>query len=168
VELMMESGAIEDYTYLWWDVRPHPNLGTVETRVFDQQTRVEHTLALSALTLSLCYRLSELFDEGEPLVETPTELVDDNKVRAAVRGLEGELVDFPRTRQRPAVEMVRHLLEEVDACANELGCSEELAGIEDLIANGTGARRQHEAYERSGDMRAIVRELAERSRPGAA
>ncbi len=39
VELMMASGAIDDYTYLWWDVRPHPNLGTVETRVFDQQTR---------------------------------------------------------------------------------------------------------------------------------
>ena len=35
---MMEAGAIDDYTYLWWDVRPHPNLGTVETRVFDQQT----------------------------------------------------------------------------------------------------------------------------------
>ena len=39
VETMMRSGAIEDYTYLWWDVRPHPNLGTVETRVFDQQTQ---------------------------------------------------------------------------------------------------------------------------------
>jgi glutamate---cysteine ligase / carboxylate-amine ligase len=168
VELMMESGAIEDYTYLWWDVRPHPNLGTVETRVFDQQTRVEHTLALSALTLSLCYRLSELFDDGEPLVETPTELVDDNKVRAAVRGLEGELVDFPHTRQRPAAEMVRDLASELGEAAEELGCATEVAGIEDLIANGTGARRQHEAYERSGDMRAIVRELAERSRPGAA
>ena len=167
VELMMESGAIDDYTYLWWDVRPHPDLGTVETRVFDQQTRVEHTLALSALTLSLCYRLSELFDDGEPLVETPTELVDDNKVRAAVRGLEGELVDFPHTRQRPAAEMVRDLASELAEAAEELGCAAEVAGIEDLIANGTGARRQHEAYARSGDMRAIVRELAERSRPGA-
>ena len=123
VELMMESGAIEDYTYLWWDVRPHPRLGTVETRVFDQQTRLEHTLALAALTLALCYRLSQLFDDGEPLVEAPTELVDDNKVRAALRGLEGELVDFPQARQRPAVEMVRHLLDELGASAEELGCA---------------------------------------------
>ena len=45
VEQMMRGGAIEDYTYLWWDVRPHPNLGTVETRIFDQQTRLEHTIA---------------------------------------------------------------------------------------------------------------------------
>jgi carboxylate-amine ligase len=166
VELMMESGAIEDYTYLWWDVRPHPNLGTVETRVFDQQTRIEHTLALAALTLALCYRLSQLFDDGEPLVEAPGELVDDNKVRAAVRGLEGELVDFPHSRQRPAVEMVDHLLEEVRPGAEALGCAGELAGIEDLISNGTGARRQHEAFERGRDVKAIVRELAERSRPG--
>jgi glutamate---cysteine ligase / carboxylate-amine ligase len=168
VELMMESGAIEDYTYLWWDVRPHPRLGTVETRVFDQQTRLEHTLGLAALTLALCYRLSQLFDDGEPLTEAPAELVDDNKVRAALRGLEGELVDFPQARQRPAVEMVRHLLDEVAACAEVLGCAGELAGVEDLIANGTGARRQHEAFERDGDVRAIVRELAERSRPDAA
>jgi glutamate---cysteine ligase / carboxylate-amine ligase len=168
VELMMESGAIEDYTYLWWDVRPHPRLGTVETRVFDQQTRLEHTLGLAALTLALCYRLAQLFDDGEPLTEAPAELVDDNKVRAALRGLEGELVDFPQARQRPAVEMVRHLLDEVGACAEELGCTGELAGVEDLISNGTGARRQHEAFERDGDVRAIVRELAEQSRPDAA
>jgi gamma-glutamyl:cysteine ligase YbdK (ATP-grasp superfamily) len=64
--------------------------------------------------------------------------------------------------------MVRHLLHELGGCADELGCSGELAGIEDLIANGTGARRQHEAYARGGDMREIVRELAERSRPGSA
>ncbi len=47
VELMMRSGAIEDYTYMWWDVRPHPNLGTVETRVFDQQTRSSTTRSRS-------------------------------------------------------------------------------------------------------------------------
>ena len=46
VEQMMRGGAIEDYTFLWWDVRPHPNLGTVETRIFDQPTRLEDTAAL--------------------------------------------------------------------------------------------------------------------------
>ncbi len=50
VEQMMRGGAIEDYTYLWWDVRPHPNLGTVETRIFDQQTTLDHTIALAALS----------------------------------------------------------------------------------------------------------------------
>ena len=91
---MIRGGAIEDYTYLWWDVRPHPKLGTVETRICDQQTSLESTLALAALIVSLARRLSKLYDSEEPLVEYPTELIDDNKVRAAVRGMEGELVDF--------------------------------------------------------------------------
>ena len=57
VEQMMRAGAIPDYTFLWWDVRPHPKLGTVETRIFDQQTRVEHTVALAALNVCLAHRL---------------------------------------------------------------------------------------------------------------
>src|SRR6266540_1475051 len=63
VEQMMRGGAIEDYTYMWWDVRPHPNFGTVETRVFDQQTTLEHTVALAALTIALAHRMSAYYDE---------------------------------------------------------------------------------------------------------
>src|SRR3954462_1073773 len=49
IGFMVESGVMEDYTYLWYDVRPHPNFGTVEIRACDAQTRVEHTVALAAL-----------------------------------------------------------------------------------------------------------------------
>ena len=94
VEMMMRAGAIEDYTFLWWDVRPHPNLGTVETRIFDQQTRVEHTIALAALIVCLAHRLCALYDDDEPLVEYPSELIDDNKIRAARHGIDGRLIDF--------------------------------------------------------------------------
>lgn len=164
VALMMEAGAIDDYTYLWWDVRPHPKLGTVETRVFDQQTRLDHTLALTAVTVSLAHRLARLFDEGEALVEVPTELVDDNKVRAAVRGLEGRLVDFPHRKVVEARDMIRHLIELLHEDAEELGCAAELEGVEDLIEGGTGARRQLEMADRGADMRELVTEIAEKSR----
>ena len=43
IEFMVEAGVVPDYTFLWWDVRPHPNLGTVEVRSCDAQTRLEHT-----------------------------------------------------------------------------------------------------------------------------
>ena len=160
VELMMEAGAIEDYTYLWWDVRPHPNLGTVEVRVFDQPTRVDQTASLAALTVSLAHRLARLFDRGEPMVEVPTELVDDNKVRAALRGVEGELVDFGRRKVVPAAEMARHLCAAVAEDAAELGCEAELAGIENMIEEGTGARRQVAMLGSGSDFDAIVREIA--------
>src|SRR5215212_5467332 len=44
IGFMVDSGVMEDYTYLWYDVRPHPNFGTVEIRVMDSQTRIEHSL----------------------------------------------------------------------------------------------------------------------------
>ena len=47
IDFMTGSRVIRDYTYLWYDVRPHPNFGTVEVRVMDSQTRVEHTIALA-------------------------------------------------------------------------------------------------------------------------
>jgi glutamate---cysteine ligase / carboxylate-amine ligase len=164
VELMMEAGAIDDYTYLWWDVRPHPNLGTVETRVFDQQTRLEDTAALAAMTHCLAHALSGQFDSGEVLVEVPTELVDDNKVRAALRGLEGDLVDFPHRKIVPAPDMVLHLMETLHDDAVELGCVDELEAVEGMISRGTGARRQLEMRDGGADPRAIVAEIVEKSR----
>jgi carboxylate-amine ligase len=154
---MTGSGSIDDYTFLWWDVRPHPRLGTVETRIFDQATRIEDTAAFAALTVSLAHRFSELFDEGEPLIEAPYELIDDNKVRAAVRGLEGELVDFGLRRPVPAAEMVATLVGQVEPSAAALGCSAELARLGEIVAGGTGARRQLSFVEEHGeDLRELV------------
>jgi carboxylate-amine ligase len=164
VELMMRAGAIEDYTYLWFDVRPHPNLGTVETRVFDQMTRVEHTISMAALVAAIAHRMCALFDAEEPLVEYPTELVDDNKVRAALRGVDGKLIDFRRGERATAPEMAHKLIELVADHADELNCRPEVEGIADLLQTGTGAHRQLELYERTGDMHALVAEIAEKSR----
>lgn len=158
VAQMVRSGAIEDYTFMWWDVRPHPKIGTVETRIFDQATRLEDTAAFAAMTVSLAHRFSTLFDEGEPLIEQPWELIDDNKVRACVRGMEGELVDFNLERPVPAVEMAEHLLAEIEPSAVALGCSDELGRVREILVEGTGSRRQIEWVEsREGeDLRGLV------------
>jgi carboxylate-amine ligase len=159
VEVMTNSGAIEDYTYLWWDVRPHPNLGTVEVRVFDQQTRVDLTIALAAMTGSMAHQLSHLFDEGEPLGEYPTELVDDNKIRAAIRGMDGVLLDFWLRKEEPAEHIARHVLDALREHAEDLGCERELAGAEELLAGNTGAHRQLRMYEQNPDLRALMRAI---------
>ena len=161
----MRAGAIPDYTFLWWDVRPHPRLGTVETRIFDQQTRVEHTVALAALTVSLAHRMCALHDADEPLVEYPTELIDDNKIRAARHGTDGPLIDFRAGEQVPANEMAHELVELLAEDADALGCREELESVEDLLTNGTGAHRQLAHYGDDGDLRALVAEIAEHTRP---
>jgi glutamate---cysteine ligase / carboxylate-amine ligase len=165
VELMMRAGAIPEYTFLWWDVRPHPRLGTVETRIFDQQTRVEHTVALAALTACLAHRLCALYDAEEPLVEYPTELIDDNKIRAARHGTDGKLVDFRAGEQVEAREMAHGLVELLAENAAELDCEPELESIDDLVQNGTGAHRQLAFAEDSDDLRDLVADIAAHTRP---
>ena len=165
VELMVRAGAIEDYTYMWWDVRPHPKFGTVETRIFDQQTKVEDTIALAALTASLAHAFSVQFDnEDRPSVDFPLELIDDNKVRAALRGLDGELVDFLHSERVAAPKMALDLVDQLRDHAVEMRCEAELEGIRDIVERGTGAQRQLDVWEREGDLEQLMRRIVEASR----
>jgi carboxylate-amine ligase len=165
VEQMMRGGAIDDYTYLWWDVRPHPNLGTVEVRVFDQQTRVEQTIGFAAFTLALAHRLIQLREDGIPSIDYPHELIDDNKVRAALIGIEGELIDFDQGVEVPAEEMALGLIEDLRQDARELGCEDELALLTDLVENGTGARRQLNWLSQHGDIDGLMSEIVAATDP---
>jgi len=165
VELMMRGGAIEDYTYLWWDVRPHPNLGTVELRVLDQQTRIDYTIGFAALAQSLAHRLAARYDDGVPSVEHPWELIDDNKVRAALVGIEGRLIDFDRGIELEAAEMSTAVIEDLREHAEQLGCERELASLGELVDQGTGARRQLDWFAQHGDVRGLMREIVDASAP---
>jgi glutamate---cysteine ligase / carboxylate-amine ligase len=165
VEQMMRGGAIPDYTYLWWDVRPHPNLGTVELRVFDQQTRVEHTVGFAALGQALAHRLAADYDEGVPSIEHPHELIDDNKVRAAVVGIEGKLIDFDHGLEVPGAKMARGVIDELSEHARELGCQDELATLRELAETGTGARRQLDWLSDQGGIGGLMSEIVAATDP---
>ncbi len=167
VEQMMRGGAIPDYTYLWWDVRPHPNLGTVELRVFDQQTRVEHTIGFAALSQALAHSLAADYDEGVPSIEHPHELIDDNKVRAALVGIEGRLIDFDHGLEVPGATMASGAIDDLREHARELGCEAELATLADLVENGTGARRQLDWLADHGEIAGLMSEIVSATDPDA-
>ena len=165
VEQMMKGGAIEDYTYLWWDVRPHPNLGTVELRVFDQQTKVDLTIGFAAFAQALAHRLTTFYEDGVPSVDYPQELIDDNKVRAALVGIEGELIDFDQGLEVPAEEMTLGVIEDLSEDARELGCEQELRALTELVETGTGARRQLDWLQDHGDVRGLMTEIVAATDP---
>jgi len=161
IDFMCEARVIEDYTYLWYDVRPHPRLGTVELRVMDGQTRVEHTTAIAALVQAMVRELAAHFDAGETLSDYPYEMLDENKWLAARHGLAGELVDLPSREKVPTRELARRVLDRMREHAQDLGSVAELAGIDDLLDNGNGAARQVVVYEANYDLREVVREIVE-------
>jgi len=163
VETMSNCGLIEDYTYLWYDVRPHPRLGTVEIRAMDSQTRVEHTIALSAFVVSLVKLLTEEFQRGEVAAEPPWEILDENRWVAARHGLDAELFELESGERRGARELTGALLARLAPHAQELGCERELEGMEDLLRLGNGAARQKMVYEANHDLRELMAEIVART-----
>jgi glutamate---cysteine ligase / carboxylate-amine ligase len=159
VDAMSDAGLIEDYTYLWYDVRPHPRLGTVEIRAMDSQTRVEHTVALSALVVSLVKLLVERREQDVQLPESPWEILDENRWLAARHGLDAELLDQASGRRRGVRELSAELLAQLQPHARELGCERELAGVEDILRSGNGALRQQMVYEANHDLRELMAEI---------
>ncbi|HWI07127.1 MAG TPA: carboxylate-amine ligase [Solirubrobacteraceae bacterium] len=159
VEFMVSSGVMEDYTYLWYDVRPHPNLGTVEIRVCDSQTRLEHTIALTALIQAMVHELAEHFAAGEKLAEYPWQMLDENKWLAARHGLDGEIVDLPSSERVTTKALTRRLLARLEPHAQQLGGAAALDGIRDLLERGNGATRQCVVYEANTDLNEVMAEI---------
>src|SRR5215207_1247379 len=165
IEFMMQSKVIGDYTYLWYDVRPHPNFGTVEVRVMDSQTRVEQTLALAALVQAMVKELCEHYESGQKLSRYPYEMLDENKWLAARHGLGAYLVDLPATDRVPVPELARRLMERLRPHAEELGSEADFDCIEDILDRGNGASRQQVVYEANHDLREVVREVLDATVP---
>jgi len=162
VETMTRTRMIEDYTYLWYDVRPHPRLGTIEVRAMDSQTRVEHTIALSAFVISLVKLLVET-SSGEESLDPPWEILDENRWLAARDGLQAQLLEHASGERVVVGELTRALLERLRPHARELGCEEELSGIEDLLRAGNGALRQQMVYQANHDLRELMAEIVART-----
>jgi glutamate---cysteine ligase / carboxylate-amine ligase len=159
IEFMVEAGAVQDYTFLWWDVRPHPNLGTIEIRCCDAQTRLDHTIALTALIQAMCKELAEHYEAGFELGAFPHELLDENKWLAARYGLTGELIDLPHSARVPARELARRLVERLRPHAGELGAERELEGVLEMTEGGNGAERQLADWRADRDLRELVRKI---------
>src|SRR3954452_10049178 len=159
IGFMVESGAIKDYTFLWYDVRPHPNFGTVEIRAMDAQTRVEHTLGLAALIQAVVKELAEHYDSGGELARYPYEMLEENRWLAARHGLDGQLVDLPHKRLVSTKELARRLFDRLRPHAQDLRAEQEFDGLEDIIERGDGATRQRIVFEANHDFNEVVREI---------
>ena len=158
-----KTGCIADYTHIWWDIRPHPRLGTVEVRVCDAVTRVEHAVALAAYCQALVKDYCERYDRGEEIRSYHRILTSENKWLAARYGLEAPLMDLETGRRNrvPVTQLVRRRLRALTGHARELGSERELEGIGEILGNGNGADRQLRVFTANRDIVEVVREIAD-------
>jgi glutamate---cysteine ligase / carboxylate-amine ligase len=169
-ELLVERGVrtncFRDYTYIWWDLRPHPKLGTIEIRVCDAQTRLASVAALVALVQSLVATLAARYEASGSLPTQPVTLVAENKWRAARFGLQATLIDLEHDTERPAPEAIHALVQLAEPAARRLGCAEELAGIEQVLDRGSGCAEQRRVHEETGSLLAVAQFVAQETVAG--
>jgi carboxylate-amine ligase len=157
------TGCIADYTHIWWDIRPHPRLGTIEIRICDAVTRIEDAVAIAAYCQALVKQLSEAYDGGEEIPSYHRILTSENKWLAARYGLEAPVMDLATgSRNRvPIARLVRRTVSELRPHARELGSERELEGVLDILARGSSADRQIRVYDANRDIVAVARAIAD-------
>jgi carboxylate-amine ligase len=154
------AGAIPVARSWWWELRPHPEYGTLEFRVPDAQTTVGEAAAVATFVHCLVARLVELHDAGELPPTAPTWRIAENRWWAARDGVEGALADLVTGHRMPARERLAALIEELAPHADRLGCAAELAEA-GRLAQENGAMRQRAVVSADG-FDALVPWLAER------
>src|SRR6266545_5012244 len=158
-----KTGCIADYTHIWWDIRPHPRLGTVEVRICDAVTRLEDAIAITAYIQSLVKHFSERAEAGEQIPTYHRILTTENKWLAGRYGLEAPVMDLATGKRNriPVAQLVRRTLKEIEPHARDLGSERELDGIREILARGNGADRQLRIFNANRDIVEVVREIAD-------
>jgi carboxylate-amine ligase len=144
------SGLIPDHTYVWWDVRPHPDFGTIEIRICDAQSRLTDTTALAALVQALVAWHGDRFDQGATFdAHVPQLLIEENRWSAARHGLDGEMVDFSRDTLVSTRQLVARMLDRTEPVAKRLGSAEWFDHLARML-DTTAASRQLQAWLEGG------------------
>ena len=157
-----KTGIIDDVNEIRWDIRPSPNLGTVEVRIFDGVSNIDELGALVALTHCLVVDLDRRLDAGEQLPTMPPWHVQENKWRAARYGLDAEIILDSDSNEKLVTEDLDDVLNRLEPVAASLGCADELAAVSTIAHVGASYDRQRRvAADRDGDLRAVVDALVD-------
>src|ERR1700732_3825512 len=158
-KLLVKTGCVDNAKKIWWDIRLHPFFDTLEVRVCDAQSRVDDTLALAALIQAVIAKLFKLLSQNITFRVYRRRLLDENRWRASRYGIDGKLIDFGKETEVEARSLLNELLEFVSTEVNELGSKNEMAHIERIMREGTGADRQLAAWEHTRNMKGVVDQI---------
>jgi glutamate---cysteine ligase / carboxylate-amine ligase len=163
IHQLERTGCIADYTQIWWDIRPHPRLGTVEVRICDGVTQVEHAVAIAAYCQAFVKAVCEAIDKGEEIATYHRILTTENKWLAGRYGLEAPIMDLATGKRNriPVAQLIRRTLRQIEPHARELGSESELEVIKEILSRGSGADRQLRTFNANRDVVEVVREIAD-------
>lgn len=163
---LVGAGTIRSIREVWWDIRPHPGLGTIELRICDGIPTMDETCAIVALSQSLVVWLAERYNAGLQLPVHQAWTIRDNKWRASRYGLDAEIIRDEDGNLMHLRRSIGELVERLAPVAERLGCLSDLMRINDILERGTSATRQREVYAATRNMAAVVDSLVEEMATG--
>jgi carboxylate-amine ligase len=154
MQTLIDTGTIQSVKEVWWDIRPHPDFGTVELRVCDGLPTLYEVGMVAALTQCLVEVFDREIDKGYTLPVPKAWIVRENKWRAVRHGLDATVILEDRS-VRPMRELLAELVHELRPTAQRLGCESELERVLAVAAKGGSAQRQR-ALGAGGDLTVVV------------
>ena len=159
METLINAQAIQSIREVWWDIRPHPDFGTVELRMCDGMASLGEVAAVAALAQCLVHDFDERLDRGDALPGARDWVIKENKWLAARYGLEAQMIIDDAGTLRPMRDMLRDLVTGLTPTARALGCADELASLERFVAIGPSYVRQRRIIEQGGSLVDVVDRL---------
>lgn len=150
------SQSIRGIKDIWWDIRPHPDFGTIELRICDAPATLRELAAVVALAHALSARLLRQVQEEDAAPRPEDWIVRENKWRSSRWGLEARIIGNNRGAQVRIDEELLRLADELADDARALGCAKELADVPALLRAGASYQRQRRWLEQTQDYKAVI------------
>jgi carboxylate-amine ligase len=155
---------IQHFKDIHWDLRPHPDFGTLELRVMDAASDHRTIHGLSAFARSMMVQLAVAGDEDICDVlpqDLPHWIEKENRYRASKQGLEADYIIDDKGNFRPLRDLVSDLVEFCAPIALQYDESDGLEIARDLLTGVPAYKRQLDAYRANNSARSVA-ELLER------
>jgi glutamate---cysteine ligase / carboxylate-amine ligase len=156
MDTQLRAGTIRTIKEVWWDVRPHPDFGTIETRIADAVPTFREVGMLAAIVQCLVQLFDTQLDRGYQLPRRPSWVTRDNKWRATRYGLDAVVITDDSGATAPLRDEVFELLRDLEPVAWRLGCVEELAVASEVLEYGASSERQRAAHAADADLTSVV------------
>ncbi len=152
VEVLVDAGMIEDASMIWWDLRPSTRYPTLETRIMDVITNLEHAVSLVALTQCLLRMLYRTRVKNQRWRVYASMLINENRWRAMRYSFDEGLIDFAKGEVVPYQALLDEIIDFIEEDADYLGCLDEIHHLRQIIVSGTSAHHQLRQYQQAIDQ----------------
>lgn len=149
LNVLIETGVIEDGSKVWWDVRPSARFPTLEMRICDICTTFEDSVCITALFACILRMLWRLKRMNARWRTYKTLLINENRWRAMRYGVDEGLIDFGIGEMVPYADLLEELIAMTAEDAQALRCESEVAHARTILARGTSAHRQLAVYRQA-------------------